>query len=192
MLFNIIFSSIYAFINTKEQNGKYVFIRYIFMYFIWNMTYLTITNINDIDNIKSTILFKNVYIDLLASNFISYTILYFTKNNKIINIIFSLIFIIISIYLKNPIYLYVSITIISKITKDIKFKSINNKFLDIINNYSLGIYIFHIFLLKIILKLNIINYNNISDLIGSIIFIYIIGIIISYYFKILPILRKLI
>lgn len=192
-ILTIIFTCIFCFFTGRTSyNDKRIRNKYIIIYLIWNMSYLTFTNsLKDINNIINTLLLKEVYLDILPTLAISYIILSITKNNKIYKYISIILLGTLFIIFNNYIFLYSLIFMIGSITT-FKLKNINNKILDLIDYTNIGIYILHKILLYLLINLNIISFNSISDLIGSVVFIYVIGFIISYYLKMWPLIRNII
>lgn len=192
-ILTIIFTCIFCFFTGRTSyNDKKIRNKYILIYLIWNMSYLTFTNsLKDINNIINTLLLKEVYLDILPTLAISYIILSITKNNKIYKYISVILLGILFIIFNNYIFLYSLVFIIGNITT-FKLKNINNRLLNLIDYTNIGIYILHKILLYLLINLNIISFNSISDLIGSVVFIYVIGFIISYYLKMWPLIRNII
>lgn len=189
----ILTTCIFCFFKGKDAyDDKSIRNKYIILYLIWNMSYLTFNNsFKDINNIIDTILLKRVYLDILPTLAISYIILSISKNKNIYKYIFILLLITLFIIFKNYIYLYSAIFIIGNLCT-FKLKKINSKVLNLLDYTNIGIYILHKILLYILLTTKIISYGSISDLFGTIIFIYVIGFIICYYLKLWPIIRNII
>ena len=189
----ITFTSIYCLFSGKESFPyKEDTFRYIFIYIFWNMNYLAfIKHLSSLDSLINTLLFKNVFIDILAVLAISNILLLIIKQKRILNIIFSCIFIILFIFLKNYIFIYVSIFLIGNILKIKDLFSVRTNIFKIIDYTSIGILIIHKLLLFLLIDSKVIS-SNISDFIGSIVLIYVIGFTLSYYIKQFPIIRNII
>ena len=189
----ITFNSIYCLFSGRESFPyKEDTFRYIFIYIFWNMNYLVfIKHLSSLDSLINTLLFKNVFIDILAVLAISNILLLIIKQKRILNIIFSCIFIILFIFLKNYIFIYVSIFLIGNILKLKDLFSVRTNIFKIIDYTSIGILIVHKLLLFLLIDSKVIS-SNISDFIGSIVLIYVIGFTLSYYIKQFPIIRNII
>lgn len=203
-IITIIFTSLYIFIegstiikyNSKIWLKNYI-LKFTIMLLFWNITYLVINNgifINNsdlLDIIKNTILLKNIHFDLLESLLICYLFIPFINKKKLL-IIIEIILLPSFILFKNSMILYIFIFIIGMLLNNIKYKKSNNTIVNVLNKYNISIYIFHKFIIDILIYSNIISINNIPDLIGSLVLTYIIGIIIGIYMNFLPFIRKLI
>lgn len=195
-IFNIFItalSAIYIFFKANNINNERHYVtKYILIYFIWNMTYLSIKHsLNDFNNLIDTLLLKNVYLDILPSLALICIFIKISNNKKYLNVIFSLVFLILFIFTKNNIFLYSAIGITSNII-NLSLKYINNKFLNTISEYNLGIYIFHKEFIRILLAFELLKYNNFIDLIGCLILIYMLCTIMCYFIKRIPIIRNII
>ena len=186
-------SLIFCFLLGKESYPykTYTF-KYLIIYIFWNMNYLVfIKHLNTLDGIVNTFLFKNVFIDILAVLALSNIILLITKNNNYLKLILSIIFIILYIILKNNIFIYVSIFLIGNILKLKDTISIKTNIFKYLDSLNIGILIFHYLILLILLSNQLIH-PNISDYIGTIVLIYVIGISTSIYIKLFPIIGEII
>ena len=203
IILNIIFISLFVFIegnkiktfNKKIWLKNYI-LKYVILLLFWNVTYLVIKQGLFINNKEffeiaiDTILLKNIIFELFKILIICYLFIPLV-NKKIFLIIAEIISIILLLIFKDFIFIYISIFILGMLLNSIIIKNSKNKILNIINDHSDAIYIFHIFLIQILLILNIISKNNISDLIGALVLTYLIGTLSSIYFKFLPIIRNL-
>ena len=167
-------------------------IKYILIYIFWNMNYLVlIKHFSSLDGIINTLLFKNVAIDILAVLAIGNILLLIINHRQILNIIFSIIFLILFIIFKNTIFIYVTVFLIGNILKIKDLFAVRGNIFKTIDYLSVGILIFHKIALYLLINSNIIK-STTSDFIGTIVLTYIVGIVISYYIKAYPIIREII
>lgn len=196
LVLEIIFSSIFMFYIGKESNGQKGFIKFLIIFLFWNITYFVIKNgifiSNDklLDIIIDSILLKNVYLSILPAIAYGYLLDIFTFGRKPVSIIFQIILVVLSIYLKNIIFLLCAVFLFGKSFKNKNI--IHTSFFDFFNNFNFSIYILHKFILELLIYLNITKLNSISDLFGSLVIIYIISLIFGYYAIHLPIIKNLI
>lgn len=203
LILSLIFVSIFLFLDgtsIKLFNKKIWFKNYILKYIIlllfWNITYLVIKNglfinNNEVFNIvKDTILLKNIIFELFKILIICYIFIPLV-NKKIFLTISEIILIIMLIIFKEPIFIYIIFFILGMLLNNIKLNNSRNNILNIINQHTNTIYIFHIFIIQILLYLDIISKNSISDLIGAITLTYLLSTLSASYFKFLPIIRRL-
>ena len=189
LLFTLIFCILFGNESYKSYTST---LKYIIAYIFWNMNYLVfIKHINTLNSFIDTLLFKNVFIDILAILAIGNIILVIINNKKILNIIFTILFIILFIILKNNIFIYIVAFLIGNIIKLKDSINIKTNIFKIIDYSNIGILVFHYIILFLLIKGNIIH-PNISDYIGTIVLIYIVGISTSYYLKLFPIIRNII
>lgn len=192
----IVFSSIFIFYIGKESNKKKGFIKFFIIFLFWNITYFVIKNgifiSNDklLDIIVNSILLKNIYLNILPAIAFGYLLNIFTFKKKYINIVFQIILIILAIYLKNIIFLLCAVFLFGRLFKNKNI--IHTSFFDFFNNINFTTYILHKFILELLMFLNIIKTNSISDFFGSLIIIYIISLIFRYFMIYLPIIKNLI
>ena len=189
----IFFTLIFCLLLGKDSYPyKLNTIKYIIMYIFWNMNYLVfIKHLNTLDSIINTLLLKNVFIDILAVLAIGNILLLISKTHNYLKIIISCIFIILYIIFKNNIFIYTSIFLIGNILNLKDMMYIKTNIFKIIDYSNIGILIFHYIILFILLESKIIN-PSISDFIGTIVLIYVIGISLSTYIKIFPIIGEII
>ena len=171
------------FIGTVSNCGKKNMIRYIIIYIFWNMNYLVfIKHINTTDSFISTLLLNNIYLDILAVLAVGNILLFITKKNKYLKLIFAIISMIGFMLLKNYIFTYISIFLIGNI---LKFKNVSkntNNFINTFASLHLSIYIIHKIFIYLLVENKIIT-ASITDLIGTIVLIYILGFCFCYYIK---------
>lgn len=198
-ILEIVFSSIFLFflgIESSNKNKK-EFIRYLIIFLIWNTTYFVIKDGIFISNSKvlsillDSILLKKVYLNILPAVTLGYLISIFTNNKKFISIIFQIVLVSLSIFFKNVILLLCSVFLFGRLLNYKNKSTININLFNFFNKYNFIIYILHKFILDLLIYLNIVKYHSISDLFGSLIIIYIIGLIIGYYFIVFPIINKI-
>lgn len=189
ILFTLIFCLL---LGRDSYSYKKHTIKYVIMYIFWNMNYLVfIKHLNTIDSLINTLLFKNVFIDILAVLAISNIILLITKTNRISKLIISCGFILLYILLKNNIFIYTSILLIGNILPIKDVIPIRTNIFKTIDYLNIGILIIHYAVLFLLLNSQLIH-SNISDFIGTIVLIYVIGISTSYYIKVFPIIGEII
>lgn len=196
----IILISIFVFLDGNECrsfHSEYFLeiLKAFIIYLFWNISYIVLDKdifINNDELLKiffDTILLKNVIFELFAATALCNIFKIILKKKKIIPII-ETILIIIFILLKNEFLIYIFIFIFGLNTKRLKLKSINNSFLNLLNNSYISIIIINKFLIYFFLQVNLIN--NLYDILGIIFLSYLLGTIIKIYFSYIPIVRKLI
>lgn len=197
-ILNIIFSSIFLFYigrESKKQNG---FLKYMIIFLFWNITYYVIKNgviiSNDklLDILKNSVLLKDVFLNILPAIAYGYFLSIFTKDTKSISIVFQIILVGLSIYFNNEIFFLCAVFLFGRLFNNKKKLDIDNNFFDFFNNFNFTIYVFHKFILDLLIYFNIAKYGSISDVFGSLVIIYIISLIIGYYLIHLPIIKNLI
>lgn len=192
----IVLTSFLIFIIAQDNNKKNI-INYISMFLFWNITFSVVElpvlrTSNLLKIISYTISLKYIYLDIFAALFIGSILQIIVSNKKFINIIFEIILICFSIKLDNVILFYSAIYLLStllKLPKDLNKKSY---IFTILNNLSLGLFLFHKIIINLIINFNIIKSNNIFDCIGAIVLTYLLGFILSFSLKTRPILNNII
>ena len=189
----ILFTSLFCFISGKESyKDTFNTIKYIIIYIFWNMNYLVfVRHFSSLDGIINTLLLKTVFIDILAVLAISNILLLICNRKKFINIILSFILLILFIFLKNNIFIYTSFFLIGNTLSIKDIIGIKTNIFKIIDYVNIGILISHRLILFLLIDSKVIS-SSISDFIGAIVLIYVIGIAISYYIKVIPIVRDII
>ena len=189
----IIFSLIFCLLLGKESYPyKSNTFKYIIIYIFWNMNYLVfIRHLSTLDSFINTLLLKNVFIDILAVLALGNILLLFTKTNNYLKIILSFIMIIMYLLLKNNIFIYTSIFLVGNVLKLKDIIDIKTNIFNIIDSYNIGIFIIHYIVLFLLLNSRLIN-PNLSDYIATIVLIYVIGIPLSAYIKVFPIISEII
>ena len=171
------------FIGTESNPSKKSAIRYSIIYIFWNMNYLIfIKGISTLDGFISTLLLNNIYLDVLAVLAIGNIVILITKKNKYLNLILSIIALIAFILLKNYIFAYISIFLIGNILEFKNTSKNTNNFIDTFSSVHLSIYIIHKIFIYALLEMNLIT-ASISDLIGTVVLIYVLGFCFCYYIK---------
>ena len=189
----ILFTSLFCFISGKESyKDTFNTIKYIIIYIFWNMNYLVfVRHFSSLDGIINTLLLKTVFIDILAVLAFSNILLIICNRKKFINIILSFIFLILFIFLKNNIFIYTSFFLIGNTLSIKDIIGIKTNIFKIIDYVNIGILISHRLVLFLLIDSKVIS-SSISDFIGALVLIYVIGIAISYYIKVIPIVRDII
>lgn len=188
----IVFSSLFCFFTGRDMDSNDFSFKYIILYIFWNMNYLVfIKHLGTLNSFINTFLLKDVYIDLLATLAIVNIILLILKDKKLIKLIMSILFLICSIIFKNNIFLYVFITLIGNLCTFKSLFKIYNPIITTLDYLDISILILHRIFLFLLIDNKVIS-SNISDLLGTIVLIYVFGFCISYYLKIFPVIRKLI
>lgn len=197
-ILDIIFSSIFIFYIGRENKRHTGFLKHMIIFLFWNITYFVIkdgfiiSNDKLIDILKNSILLKDVFLNILPAIAYGYLLSIFTNEKISTSIIFQIILVGLSIYFSNEIFFLCAVFLFGRLFDDRKKLDINNSFFEFFNNFNFGIYIFHKFILDLLIYFNIAKYGSISDVFGSLVIIYIISLIIGYYSIHLPIIRKLI
>lgn len=189
----IIFTSIFCLLLGRESYCyKHDMIKYIVIYIFWNMNYLFfVKHLSTLDCFINTLLFKNVFIDILAVLAIGNILLYIFKLNKNLNILFSIIFIILYIIFNINVFIYVSIFLIGNILKLKDLIGVKGNFFKIMDNLNIGILILHKLVLYLVLNSNFIT-PTISNFIGTIVLIYVVCTAITFYVKAYPLIGDII